>query len=185
MNLPSAFILPGVLLAVAALAAVIDARTGRIPNRLTFSAALLGVALHAVVGGGAGAAGSVAGLVVSACVPLILYRSTRGRAIGGGDVKLFAALGALAGPGRGIEIELSAFLLLAVFALVRLAVAGRLFRVLGNALRLLANPFLPGKWHRRVVPEAMTEMRMGPAIAVATASALALEHIERALPWLS
>ena len=185
MNFQSTFILPGILLAVAAFAAISDARTGRIPNWLTLPAAVLGIVFHAIAGGGTGAARSVAGLLVCASVPLLLYRSTRGRGIGGGDVKLFGALGALAGPGRGLEVELSAFLLLAVFALVRLAFAGRLLRVLANALRLLANPILPQRWRRPIAPEAMTEMRMGPAIAVATLSALALEHIERALPWVS
>jgi prepilin peptidase CpaA len=127
---------------------------------------------------------SAVGLLVSAAVPWLLHRATRGKAIGGGDVKLFAALGALTGPIVGIEIELSAFLLLGVFALVRLTFKGRLLGVLGNALRLLGNPLLPKKWRRTVEPEALTEMRLGPAIAAAVVVVALRDHVAGWLPWI-
>src|SRR5690606_1381910 len=155
------------VIVVSLIASVMDARTGRIPNWLTLPAAALGVALGAIRGGGSGVIASLIGLLVAAVIPWALHRATRGRAIGGGDVKLFAALGALVGPLTGLEIELSAFVLLAVFGLARLTFQGSLARVLLNALGLLLNPLLPSKWRRTIEPEGLTEMRMGPAIAAA------------------
>jgi prepilin peptidase CpaA len=117
-------------------------------------------------------------------VPALLHRITRGQAIGGGDVKLFAALGALLGPSVGLQLELLSFALLTIFALVRLAFLGRLFGVLLNVLRLLARPVLPKSWRTPVAPEALTEMRLGPAIAAATLTVALSTFVAGLVPWL-
>ncbi|HKY34631.1 MAG TPA: A24 family peptidase [Polyangiaceae bacterium] len=174
----------GAAVLVSLCAAATDARTGRIPNLLTLPTAVLGVALHGWFGGRAGAAASLMGLVVAGGIPWLLHRGTKGAGIGGGDVKLFAALGALLGATVGLQLELLAFMLLAVYALVRLAFLGRLFRVLGNALRLLVGPILPAKLRRPLATEALTEMRMGPAIAAAAVSVALSDHVQRFVPWL-
>ena len=122
--------LHGAALMLGITAAAWDAKTGRITNWLTFPGMLAGIALHTLVEGRTGAAGGLAGVIVAGLVPWLFYRGSQGRAIGGGDVKLFAALGAIEGPARGIEIELSACVVLAVFAVVRLAFEGRLLRIL-------------------------------------------------------
>lgn len=67
------------------LAALADARTGRIPDALTLPALAFGL----VVGSPGGAA---------VCALPALWLFARGK-LGGGDVKLLAALGALLGPG--------------------------------------------------------------------------------------
>lgn len=169
---------------VGAVGAIWDARTGRIPNRLTLPVAALAVALHAAFGGLARGAESVIGLVVAGLAPWVLARASDGRAIGGGDVKLFAALGALQGPLVGLEIELSACVLLGTFAMVRLAFDGKLLKVLTSALWLLVNPLLPARRRRPVVPEALTEMRMGPAIFAAVCYTSIADQLGRWLPWL-
>jgi prepilin peptidase CpaA len=185
MNTPSLVAMSfGIAVVVSIIAAVTDSRTGRIPNWLTLPAALLGVLLHAVVAGRGPAGLSLFGLLLAATVPAILYKVSQGRAIGGGDVKLFAALGALLGPTLGLETEFGAFVLLAVFALIQLAFRGALLRVLGNAARLLVNPLVPRKWRRTIEPESMTQMRMGPAIACSVLSTIVIEHFSRVLPWL-
>jgi hypothetical protein len=61
--------------------------------------------------------------------------------------------------------QFGAFVLLAVFALIRLTFRGALGRVLLNSVCLLVNPLLPVKRRRVIEPESMTDMRMGPAIA--------------------
>jgi prepilin peptidase CpaA len=165
-------------------AAWTDARSGKIPNLLTLPAAAVAVLVHGAVGGLAGFGMSLLGAVISGAVPYALHRSTRGRAIGGGDVKLFAALGAIGGPMLGLEIELSSFLLLGVFAMARLAFRGQLLGVFINALRLLVNPLLPTRLRRSVPQEALTEMRLGPAIAVAAGVVLLRDHLVAWLPWL-
>src|SRR5688572_308869 len=84
------------LLAIAAGAAVADVRTGRVPNVLTYGAALAGIVLNAALRpAGLGLGPSLAGLAVG-FVPLFVAYLAGG--IGGGDVKLMAAAGAFLGP---------------------------------------------------------------------------------------
>jgi len=179
--------LAGILLPViaTAIAAATDARTGRIPNWLTLSLIVVGVGLRAASRGAAGLLLALTGLTICGALPWLLHRGTQGKAIGGGDVKLFAGLGAVAGPFVGLEIQLSAFLLLGVFALIQLALRGQLFRVLRNSLFLALNPLLPGKWKRPLEPASLTEMRMGPAIAVAVLSVLVRDQVAAYVPWIA
>jgi len=167
------------------IAAATDIRTGRIPNWLTLPAAAVGILSHLVMGGKVSAGISLLGILLAAAVPAILYRVSQGRAIGGGDVKLFASLGALLGPTLAIEAELGAFVLLTIFALIRLTLRGALWRVLVNSACLLANPLLPTKYRRPIEHQSLTEMRLGPAVASSVVSTLILEHLGRMLPWLS
>jgi prepilin peptidase CpaA len=87
-------------------------------------------------------------------------------AIGGGDVKLFAALGALCRPMIGVEAEMYGFFAAALIAPARLAYDGKLFRTLKNAALLMVNPFLPKDKKHAIEQEMMTWFRMGPAIFV-------------------
>jgi prepilin peptidase CpaA len=165
---------------VAAVAAWLDWRTGHMPNWLTLGPLALAPVAHAVAVGSVAhafepavqAAGfSVLGAIVCAAVPLALYRAS---AIGGGDVKLFAALGALLRTLIGVEAEFYAFIAAAVLSLGHLAYQGKLLRVLGNTFMLAVNPFLPRDRRREITPEMMTWARFGPAIFVGTAAAAVL-----------
>jgi prepilin peptidase CpaA len=164
-------------------AACTDLRSGRIPNWLTFSATLLGFAVHASSGASHALFFSALGFALGVLVPGLLYWISKSSAIGGGDVKLFAALGALLGPATVIQVQFSAFALVATCALLRLAYRGHALKVLGNAAALLLNPLLPRIWRRPVAPEALTEMRMGPAIAGAVIASAVVAHVHRVLPW--
>jgi len=174
----------GAAVVVSLVGAVTDARTGRIPNALTLPALAGGLLLNTALHGTYRAVASIAGVVLAGGIPGLLHRITRGAAIGGGDVKLFAALGALLGPTVGLQLELLAFGLLAVFALVRLAFLGRLLGVLSNVLRLVAAPLLPRAWRKPIAQEALTEMRMGPAIAAATFTIAISTFVTGLVPWL-
>lgn len=170
--------------AVAVAGALFDWRSGRkategegvegeIPNSLTFGALAIAPVAHFIWGlkqGGARvgleAAGfSVAGALVCALVPLMLWRAG---AMGGGDLKLLAAVGAICRPLVGIEAEFWAFAAAAVIAPARLAWEGKLFRTLGNSLAIAVNPFLPKAKRKEISREEMTWFRFGPAIAVGT-----------------
>jgi prepilin peptidase CpaA len=168
------------LLLFTALCGALDYRTGHIPNRVVGVGALLGLVLHVTLHFWllrlpsqppaellASAAANVAvGVLACAAVPLLLFRVG---AMGGGDVKLLAACGVWVGPIIGVQIELYAFVLAALYAPARLAYQGELFRLLGNSAVLLKNPFLP-KARRKQVPEALlTELRFGPAVFAAAA----------------
>lgn len=82
------------MLLTATLAAAADLRTRKIPNFLTVSAFFAGFAVQWVVAGpeGLARAAAGAGLALLIYFPLFLLRG-----MGAGDVKLMAALGALAG----------------------------------------------------------------------------------------
>ena len=164
------------LVAFTLLVGVVDARTGHIPNRLLFGGLVAGVSLHAAsyfvlrtgqpIGQTLAASllSVLAGLVLCMAVPLLLFRLN---AMGGGDVKLLAVVGASMGPFVGMETELYSFVLLALFAPARLAYQGQLLRSLGNSTALLINPFLPKARRREVPRELLTALPFGPAVFVA------------------
>ena len=85
----------GVLLALAAGASYTDIRTRRIPDGLTLTAALLGVALALAGDGLSGGGWALAGLAVGG---IFLLPAVALGYVGGGDMKLLAAAGALLGP---------------------------------------------------------------------------------------
>jgi prepilin peptidase CpaA len=163
-------------LLLTAAAALFDLRTGQIPNWLSLGGLAVGGALqlfvacdaaHTLSAGfvGMAALDVLLGLVVCGLVPYLLFLRA---GIGGGDVKLLAALGALLGPVVGLEVELYAFVVMALFAPLRLVYEGRLRQVLQNSLALLANP-LRAKEQRRALPEELLySFKFAPAIFVAT-----------------
>ena len=83
-------------------------------------------------------------------------------------MKLFVGLGALLLPLYGLEAELWSFCAAACLAPVRLAWEGKLFRTVGNAAYIIANPFLPRDRRRDLDPDNVSWFRMGPAILVGT-----------------
>ena len=165
----SIFMLAAVLLAF--VAAVIDWRTGHIPNALTFGA--LAAAILAHVGHGAFTGGfsfalqeggfALLGAVLCGIIPAFLYWKG---GLGGGDVKLFAALGALTFSMAGLEAQTYAFIAALFFAPLRLAYEGTLFRTIKNSLGLLINPFRPAAKKTEIPEELQTWFRLGPSIFV-------------------
>ena len=167
----------GLALLIAAIAAVTDWRTGEIPNWLTLPPMVVAPIAYGIMQGIWGAVGAIAAIVVSGLVPYLLFR--RGAA-GGGDVKLFAAIGAIAGMEVGIEVQLVTFMAAALISLGRLAWHGKLFKTLANSAFLGLNPILPQKWRREVAPELMTMVRLGGFAFGGTFVALYLRH---PMPW--
>lgn len=83
------------MLTGAAIGTVVDLRTRRVPNALTFAIAALGFALAGRHGTAAGLGAALGGLLVGA---LLMLPGHLVGATGAGDVKLLAALGTLLGP---------------------------------------------------------------------------------------
>jgi prepilin peptidase CpaA len=164
------------------MAAAIDFKTGLIPNWLSLGGIAVGVVGHLVRGsvlvdwraGLHEGAASVAGLLLCSLAPGLLY--LRG-AMGGGDLKLFAAVGALCHPLVGIEVQMYSLLVAAIVAPARLAYQGQLLRVLGGTLSVVINPFLPASRRRSLPSEALTSFRLGPAIFLGAALSLGLREL--------
>jgi len=172
-----------VALVVTGIGAVIDWRTGHIPNWLTVGALFLAPLGHAVFGfkafgfRGAGLAFgySVLGALCCVVIPLLLY--IKG-ATGGGDLKLFCAVGAMCRSYLGLESLLVAFVVAAALIPIRMAMQGKLRKTLQNTVKIVANP-LKSDNERQQVPEAeMTWVRFGPAIFAGVAITALLEWSE-------
>src|SRR5262245_47024348 len=125
-------------LLVAIVACVTDVRTRRIPNVLTFGAAIAAVATHAWLGGVEGLRTSVTGWLVGALLFFPLFAL---RGMGAGDVKLLAAIGAWLGPTSTVMVAFYSTLAGGVMALVVALHAGYLRQALRN-LMLLAQFWL-------------------------------------------
>lgn len=172
------WVICGAMVLVALLAAICDARTGKIPNVLTLPALVLGIALNGIMSGPMGLLRSALGVVVCGAVPLLLFRM---RALGGGDVKLFAALGSLAGVALGIEAQLYGFLAAGVFALFWLTWNGKLWRTFANSFFLATNVLLPESRRRAIEPELMSSLRLGVSIFAGTTLAVGMRVVDA---WL-
>lgn len=182
----SPWLFPAIAVSVGLVAAVTDLSSGRIPNKLTLTAILVGWIGHGCTNGVVGLLQSLSGAVACAAIPAVVYRISQGHGIGGGDIKLFAALGALLGPTQGLEAELSAFLLIGAYAMFRLAFVGQLGRTLLRSLRVAGGLFVP-KLRRNITIEyapAFTSMRMGPAILLAVLTTVSMPQLSRWLTWL-
>jgi Flp pilus assembly protein protease CpaA len=153
--------------ALAALAALSDLRTGLIPNRLVLSFALGIVCLRALGVAFSWLAPSTLleemlyGALVAACVPLVLYV---GGGLGGGDLKLLVVCGAALGPLSAAHLQLYAFLLAAAFVVVRLTYRGELFRTSWRALSALRSSGARKRWAR---DDAGAALRFAPAVLLA------------------
>jgi prepilin peptidase CpaA len=133
MSLPFVLNVPvGIGWSLAALgitAGIYDLRTRRIPNWLTLSGAAAGVGLNLLLFGAAGLRLSLAGLVTGGGVYMVFYLL---RAMGAGDVKLMAAVGAFLGPGQWFEIFLISSVLGGVVAVILALRKRRLRNILSN-----------------------------------------------------
>ena len=120
------------MFAVLGCAAVIDLRSRRIPNWLTASLAAAGVAasvLPARTVLGVTPSQAILGLLTGLALNISLFVL---RIRGGGDVKLFAAVGAWVGPLAIFQIFIIATLAAAAAALVQGIVSGTLTELLHN-----------------------------------------------------
>jgi Flp pilus assembly protein protease CpaA len=147
---------------VAAIAAVTDLRSGQIPNRLTYPALVVGPLWHAATFGRAGLLTALLGIVAAGLGPALLYN--RG-VMGGGDVKLFAALGGLIGGHAALAVQWLALALVTGYALGAAAWRGQLRATLCVIFGRLRRG---GAGAVTALPEGVpSETRLGGAILLA------------------
>jgi len=122
-------ILQAVLAAVAVTAGIWDLRTRRIPNWLVLTGLLLGFLLNGFLFYGQGVLRSAGGMGLALLIYLPMYVL---RGMGGGDVKLMAALGAIAGWRLWLGIFIVSAILGGILAVILTLAKGRLRRTLWN-----------------------------------------------------
>jgi prepilin peptidase CpaA len=160
MSNPAAFVTVAVL-AVGLVACGFDIATRRIPNWLTAGAALAAVAFHLYTGGFSGAAFSFGGLLVGLAIFFPIFALG---ALGGGDVKLMACLGAWLGPVSALWIALYAAIAGGVMAVVISVARGYTGRAFDNIWLLLTHWRVGGI---RPLPELTLKESKGPRLAYA------------------
>lgn len=165
----------GIAVAIAGTAAISDSRSGTIPNWLTLPPILLAPLAYGLAFGLGSCLQCIGAVFASGVGPYLLFRR---RVMGGGDVKLFAALGAATGFDAllGVQIQLAAFAAAMLMALVVLAWKGKLLITLASAAATPLNKVLPRRFQLRVAGDLSTPVRMGGAVFTATAAC--------ALPYL-
>jgi prepilin peptidase CpaA len=162
------FLTGGVLVALAG--AVTDVRSARIPNRLTYTAVLVALALRTILLGVAGLKSGAFGMLVAGGLFLFLFVLG---AMGGGDMKLMAAVGAWVGSDEVMTLILAAALAGGVLAIGRIIFRNVLGETLKNTIRLIFFRFTSGlQPHPELNVQAPESQRVpfGVAIAVGALS---------------
>ncbi len=137
------------------LAGALDLRFRKVPNWLTFAMAITGILFQAVDRGISGFQESLLGLALGI---LLLYIPFALGGMGGGDVKLLGATGALVGPAILLKVFLASAIfggIFSVFEIIRKKSWGRTFQSLKNRILHL---FLTG----RAVSESEIDFSVSP-----------------------
>jgi prepilin peptidase CpaA len=154
------------------LATVTDVRRRRIPNVLTFSAALAALVFHAVAGGWLGVAWSLAGWLAGA---LLFFPMFALRGMGAGDVKLLAAVGACLGPAQILIVALVASIAGGVIAVIVATTHGYLRTAVSNVWMLLTHWRVVGVEPLNTVTlEGTTGPRLAYAVPIAIGTMVTL-----------
>jgi prepilin peptidase CpaA len=151
---------------IALCAGILDGRYRRIPNWLTISGLVVGIALNTGFFGLPGLKNGLLGALVGLAVlfPFVILRS-----LGAGDWKLAGALGACLGPHQLVTVLMGTVLIAGVMALAVVIWKGRLIQTLRNIARMLASfvsLHMPGPEVSLDSPES-TKIPFGVAMALA------------------
>ena len=119
-----------------AVAAVIDWRTRRIPNWLTFTLVLSGIAQSWMPQALCSPGNSILGLLAGFVLTFMLYALG---AVGGGDVKLLAGIGAWFGPQAAVAVFAVEAIVGMVMALTQAASQGKTGLLLKNSALVAVN----------------------------------------------
>jgi prepilin peptidase CpaA len=154
----------------------LDWRTRRIPNWLTVSGALAGLAANAILKGWHGALISLEGaaLALGLLLPVVLLRG-----FGAGDWKLMGAMGAVLGWREMLFVLFVSALISGVMAVFQMVAARRVKETLWNVLTLTVGFATSGL---RANPEIsldnpnLIKQPFGAAVAAATVFSFVLAH---------
>jgi prepilin peptidase CpaA len=124
-----------ILVALVLTAAIWDLKSRRIPNWLSLTGIISGIALNSFLYGFTGCKESLEGMATAFGVYFLLYLV---RAMGAGDVKLMAAVGSFVGPGNWFMIFLITAVIGGVIAVTILVWRKRLRKTFDNVLFIVS-----------------------------------------------
>ena len=179
MLLRQEFVYPAAASVTALLAAAFDVKSRRIPNFVTGPAFLAGLLLHSFFDGWHGLFSSFAAGLICGIAFLIFYLAG---GMGAGDVKLMAAVGALAGLSNSASVLLTTALVGGVMALFYAMLRGRLRSTLKNFFQLAIHHKNQGLTAHPVINVRNAEtlrLPYGLAIAAGSCITLYLQGIQR------
>lgn len=127
-------LLKGLLLALLITGAAFDLRFRKIPNWLTVSGVVLGLAANALLSGWHGFVAASVGFLVAFAAYLPLYAL---RALGAGDVKLMAAVGSFTGAALWFDVLIATALLGGLAAVILVLIRRRFKRTFSNVAFIL------------------------------------------------
>ena len=135
-----AFVNIGLLVPLAIIIGYYDVRYRRIPNAFVLAALAAGLAMNGIFGGLSGVAASLGGCGLAFVLMFILHIFG---AMGAGDVKLFAAIGAVTGAQLVVPTFLVVVLTGGLLAIVSIIRAGTVMTTLHRVLQIFVG-LLPG-----------------------------------------
>jgi prepilin peptidase CpaA len=153
---------------VALLGAITDVRSARLPNRLTYSALITAIVLRTGLLGWAGLKSGAVGIGIAGGLFCVLYVLG---AMGGGDMKMMAAVGAWVGSTHVVTVLVAIALAGGVLALVSMIFNKNLIQTVRNTVRLVLYRFTSGlQPHPEMNVQAPGSRRVpfGVAIAMGT-----------------
>jgi prepilin peptidase CpaA len=128
-------------LIVAIVGAVKDLRGRRIPNLLTYSGLLSGLAVRLAVSGWPALKGGAVGVLLAGGIFFVLFALG---SVGGGDVKLMAAVGAWAGVAQVVTILLAASIFGGVMAAICVLSRKQVRQTILNTVELIRHHLTSG-----------------------------------------
>lgn len=153
---------------VALLGAVTDVRSARLPNRLTYTALVAALILRAALLGWSGLKSGAIGILIAGGLFCVLYILG---AMGGGDMKMMAAVGAWVGSTHIWTVLIAIGLAGGVLAVVSIVFHKNLVQTVRNTVLLICYRFSSGlQPHPEMNIQAPGSRRVpfGVAIAMGT-----------------
>jgi prepilin peptidase CpaA len=128
-------------LAIATVGAIKDVRGRRIPNWLTYSGLIAALMVRTAIGGWAGLRGGLAGTLLAGGIFFLLFLLG---GMGGGDVKLMAAVGAWAGLAQGVNVLIVSAIAGGFLAAGYILIQKQVFETLRNTMELASHHLTSG-----------------------------------------
>ncbi len=159
-----------ILIAVLVISAIFDYRFKKVPNIVTFPAIAAGLAMAFMEKGFMGLLISIAGLFIGMA---LLYLPYAAGGMGGGDVKLLGAIGAIKGPWFVFTTFLAMAIIGGLMAVVRMAFVMKRadMRILGASVR---TAYYTRSWSALEIPEYARKEKLPYAIAISAGAAVCL-----------